>query len=110
MNREQRRRAAKKGVTDKDLKEIVDHNVSSGYNKGKEVGRKEGIDIAVNIYSTAVAYVMREKMLYGKTKTLTTMKQIQEAFDKISTGELSIQEIEADLKDDVGLVFTNDKE
>lgn len=100
MNRAQRRKISKQGINAKTLKVIERRSVS----KGKD----EGMSLAVDGFSVAVAYVMHYKMGYGERKCLTTMKQIHEVFEQMNRGELNIQQMEEDLLRDIGLRFTND--
>ena len=87
MNRALRRQSAKRGITAKDL-------------------RQEGMfatRLAVDAYSVAVATVLRDKLGFGDKKLSMTMKQIEGLFDSINSGYVSIEDLKAVLRDEVGI-------
>jgi hypothetical protein len=103
MNRQQRRAAAKQGVTHKDLREITEHSIASGMQEGK----KQAINTAVECYSVAIAYVMHYKMGYGEKKCITTLNQIAETFHNLHDDTLNLANIKKQLEQDIHVQFSN---
>lgn len=93
MNRAQRRNAAKSGVTAKDLKAIT---------------QKEGLAatrFAVGAYSVAVAWVLYDKLHFGKKKLQMTLAQIEDLFGSINGNYITIEDIKKALADECDIVF-----
>lgn len=97
MNRMQRRAAAKKGVTDKDLKVLAQHE------------NKKATEHAVSCYSVAVAYTLYNKLHFGKKKLLITMKQIEDLFEAVTEDYLTFDDMKQVLYDEIGLDFVDGK-
>ena len=100
-NRKQRRATAKAGVTAKDLREITEHSVATGMEEGKRIA----VDIAVENYSIAVAWVLYEKLNYGEKKIQLTMRQIQEVFRELAEGTKDIDDMKKELAEKVNIGF-----
>lgn len=114
MNRKERRGAARKGVTDKDLKNIIEHNTVSGYEEGYRAGFKEGsaaiVETAVESFSVAILYVMHNKLHYGAKKSQITMNQIAEVFRQFYTHELDMDMIKKELQEQTGVTLVGGPE
>jgi hypothetical protein len=97
MNRSERRRLAKKGVTAKDLLNIQ---------------RAEGlraVNLTVHDYSVAVAATLHDKLGFGTMRLSKTLNDISELFDGINKGYVSIEDLEQELKDETGVVIQDKK-
>ena len=81
MNREQRRKAAKKSLTHKDLKVITEQEA---YNT---------LQFTVKQYSAAVMLCLRDKLGFGPVRVQRFMKDVDELFDSINQGYLSLDDI-----------------
>ena len=81
MNREQRRKAAKKSLTHKDLKVITEQEA---YNT---------LQFTVKQYSAAVMLCLRDKLGFGPVRAQRFMKDVDELFDSINQGYLSLDDI-----------------
>lgn len=93
MNRSQRRNVAKHGVTDKDLKRIT---------------QQEGLSatrFAVEAYSAAVAWVLYDKLHFGKKKLQMALKQIEDLFDSVNGDYLTIEDIKKALAEECDIAF-----
>lgn len=87
MNRSERRKAQKRGITSKDL-------------------RQEGIDAtryAADAYSVAVAWVLYDKLHFGEKKMRITINQINDLFDSILKGYCSIEDLKQALNEEIGI-------
>lgn len=89
MNRKQRRAAAKRGITDRDLRQ--EHF--------------DGIRFAVKCYSVAVAMVLHDKLGFGEVRLNRTMEQIQDMFDSIQRDYVKIGDLERALLEECGISF-----
>lgn len=105
MNRADKRKIVKQGITAEQLNVITAHNVNTGIKQGREDGMTIGLNMAVDTYSVAIAYVMHYKMNYGEKKTIATMKQIQEVFAELSNGTKDLKTMKEELLNDIGLSF-----
>ena len=93
MNRAERRRAARKGITAKDLHAIM---------------REEGLRAtryAVDAYSVAVAMVLYDKLHFDKNKIIKTLKQIEDLFDSVNKDYLTIEDMKTVLSEELGIEF-----
>lgn len=81
MNRAERRRLAKKGVTSEDLKFIY------------QTTKDEAIKLSVKNYTAAFALVLRDKWGFGETRMKRILGQIQEQFDAINQGYVNCDDI-----------------
>ena len=57
----------------------------------------------IDLYSVAVAWVLKTKVNYGNKKLLQTMKQISQLFDDINNGKENIFELQETLLKEDGL-------
>lgn len=57
----------------------------------------------IDLYSIAVAWVLKTKVNYGNKKLLQTMKQISQLFDDINNGKENIFELQETLLKEDGL-------
>lgn len=89
MNRQQRRAAKKRGITDRDLRQ--EH--------------LDGIHFAVKCYSVAVAMVLHDKLGFGPTRLNRVMGQIQDMFDSVQKDYVKIGDLEATLREECGILF-----
>lgn len=89
MNRQQRRAANKRGITDRDLRQ--EHF--------------DGIRFAVKCYSVAVAMVLHDKLGFGSIRLNRVMGQIQETFDSIQRDYVKIGDLEKTLQEECGILF-----
>lgn len=81
MNRAQRRNLAKKGVTAEDLKRIYEQTKATS------------IKYTVSAYSTALAIVLHDKYGFGEKRLKTLLAQVEDTFDSIVQGYVSIDEL-----------------
>lgn len=89
MNRQQRRAANKRGITDRDLRQ--EHF--------------DGIRFSVKCYSVAVAMVLHDKLGFGPVRLNRLMGQIQETFDSIQRDYVKIGDLEKTLQEECGILF-----
>lgn len=89
---------AKKGISKPILEEIT--------------ARIRGIVMVttIELFSVAVAWVLKDKLNYGNKKVKQTMKQINGVFDSINSGELDLNEMKRVLDEECDLVFTRNGE
>ncbi len=81
MNREQRRKAAKKKLTHKDLKVITEQEA---YN---------AVGFTVKQYSAAVMLCLKDKLGFGPVRAQRFMNNVEELFDSINQGYLSLDDV-----------------
>lgn len=93
MNRAERRKRAKQGVTHKDLK-LIQNEV-----------QHQAIKESVRIYSTAVAMVLRDKLGFGKVRMERTLVDIQELFDAMTEGYVSVEDIQKTLYEECDVLI-----
>lgn len=96
MNRAERRRKSKEGVTDKDLKAIQD--------RAKAIAIRE----SVRVYSTAVAMVLRDKLGFGQVRIERTLKDISDLADAMNEGYVSVDDCRKTLYEEVGVLLVTD--
>lgn len=82
MNRAQRRKLAKKGLDHKDLKILHDYTVH------------DSIKQAVKYYSVVTAMVLHDKWGFGNVRLKRYLEQVQELFDAIEKGYVSLDDCE----------------
>jgi len=93
MNRAERRRAARKGITAKDLHTI------------KQEEGLRATRFAVDAYSVAVAMVLYDKLHFDKNKIIKTLKQIEDLFDSVNKDYLTIEDMKTVLSEELGIEF-----
>lgn len=91
MNRKQRRALAKQNLTHKDLKVIQDHEA------------KAATASAVHYYSAAVALCLHDKLGFGKIRAQRFMKDVEELFDSINQGYLTLEDVLKTVEEELGI-------
>ena len=81
MNREQRRKLVKQGVTADDLKRIYEQTKATS------------IKYAVSAYSTALAIVLHDKYGFGEKRLKAVLAQVEDTFDSIVQGYVSLDDL-----------------
>lgn len=81
MNRKDRRKLIKKGVTANDLKTL--------YNNTKETS----IHFTTSAYSAAVALVLHDKFGFGEVRLKRALSHIEDTFESINEGNVKIDDI-----------------
>lgn len=81
MNRQQRRKLTKQRLSNEDLKVLHDTIA------------KDVIDDAVTNYSAAMALCLHEKLGFGRDRTIRFMSHVEELFQKINEGHLSLDDV-----------------
>lgn len=74
-----------------------------------DLARKRAVTITVDMFTVAVAWVLHNKLHFGKKKILQTMKQIHEMFESIHDGYVSVDEIKEALKEEADIEFVKTK-
>jgi len=88
MNREQRRRAIKKGVTANDLKYL------------QEETKKTSISFTTDAYSVAVATVLHDKFGFGEIRLKRALAHIEDTFDSINKDYVKLNELKKVILDE----------
>lgn len=91
MNRSERRRLEKKGVTAKDLK-VIESNSAS-----------KAIDYAVSGMIASFALVLHDKWGWGQTRIKRLLDQVNEQFDSIDNDLLTIEDMKQTILDEIGI-------
>lgn len=81
MNREQRRKVTKKKLTHKDLKVITEQEACNA------------IEFTVKQYSAVVMLCLKDKLGFGPVRAQRFMKNVDELFDSINQGYLSLDDV-----------------
>ena len=102
MNRQQRRTIAKKKLTDKDIK-AIEENI-----KAKTL--KDAIDFAVKNYMACVALCLHDKLGFGHDRTCRFMRDVDNLFDSINKGYLSLDDVLKTVKEEIGIMFERKKQ
>lgn len=93
MNREERRKQSRIGITAKELKQL---DISI---------KQESIKFTVEMYSVAVAMVLRDKYRFGEVRMKRIMKEITEQFEMITEGYVSLDDMKKVLLEEVKIRF-----
>lgn len=93
MNREERRKQSRIGITAKELKQL---DISI---------KQESIKFTVEMYSVAVAMVLRDKYGFGEVRMKRIMKEITEQFEMITEGYVSLDDMKKVLLEEVKIKF-----
>jgi len=91
VNRSERRRLEKKGVTAKDLK-VIENNSAS-----------KAIDYAVSGMIASFALVLHDKWGWGQTRIKRLLDQVNEQFDSIDNDYLKIEDMKQTILDEIGI-------
>ena len=93
MSREERRKQSRIGITAKELKQL---DISI---------KQESIKFTVEMYSVAVAMVLRDKYRFGEVRIKRIMKEITEQFEMITEGYVSLDDMKKVLLEEVKIKF-----
>ena len=93
--REQAKKTVTYNYTQDDLKRAVENALNE--ERSKIVG------IVVHQYTCAVAIVLRDKLDFGRTRLLRTLEYINDTFDSIDKGYLSMEDIKKTIADETGI-------
>lgn len=86
LNRKQRRQAARANNGETVIQMMED-------------ATRVAIDTAVEYYSTVTAYVLLERLKFGKKKIELTLAQIQEVIVAIENDEITLDQLKEHLKE-----------
>ena len=64
----------------------------------------------IDLFSVAVAWVLKNKLNYGDKKVKQTMKQINLVFDDINSGKLDLNRMKNILDEECDLVFSRSED
>ena len=98
MNRQQRRAIVKKKLTDKDIK-IMEENV-----------KKELIDFTIMNYLACVALCLHDKLGFGHDRACRFMRDVDNLFDSINKGYLSLDDVLKTVEEEIGITFERTKQ
>ena len=98
MNRQQRRAIVKKKLTDKDIK-IMEENV-----------KKELIDFTIMNYLACVALCLHDKLGFGHDRTCRFLRDVDNLFDSINKGYLSLDDVLKTVEEEIGITFERTKQ
>ena len=82
------------------LERIKKQEYQKGYDCGFENGVKDGRNFAIKMMSEVIAYVLADKRGFGHDELGETIKELEYASDSILKGYMSLDDIEAVLKDE----------
>lgn len=91
MNRQTRRRLARQGVKVDEVKRM------------QEQAEKDAIAFAVEQYSAVVALCLRDKLGFGKVRAQRFMGQVDEMFDSINKGYLTLDDVLETVEEELGI-------
>lgn len=97
MNRQQRRAIAKKKLTDKDIK-ALEENI-------RVKTLKDAIDFAVKNYMACVALCLHDKLGFGHIRVCRFMQDVDNLFDSINKGYLSLDDVLETVEEEIGITF-----
>ena len=86
------------------LERIKKQEYQKGYECGFGNGRTDGINFAVKMMSEVIAYVLADKRGFGHDELGETIKELEYASDSILKGYMSLDDIEAVLKDEHDII------
>ena len=93
------REQAKKTVTYNYTKDDLERAVGKALNEE----RSKVVEFVVHQYTCAVAIVLRDKLDFGRTRLLRTLEQINDTFDSIDRGYLTMGDIKKAISDETGI-------
>lgn len=91
MNRSERRKLQKKGVTAKDLKVI------------EKDSAMKAIDYAVSGMIASFAMVLHDKWGWGQTRIKRLLDQVDDQFDSIDKDYVTIEDFQKVIFDEIGI-------
>ena len=86
------------------LERIKKQEYQKGYERGFGNGRTDGINFAVKMMSEVIAYVLADKYRFGHQKLNQVIKSLEYASDSILNGYMTLDDIEAVLKDEHDII------
>ena len=98
MNRKQRRAIAKKKLTDKDVKKM------------EESVAKDSIDFTIMNYVACVALCLHDKLGFGHDRAYRFMQDVDNLFDSINKGYLSLDDVLKTVEEEIGITFERTKQ
>ena len=101
MDREQRRKLSKQRLTDKDIKKLETSIVTKT--------AKDVIDNAVMNYSAAMALCLHDKLGFGHDRAARFMEHVNNLFDSINSGYLSLDDVLKTIDEEMGIKFERTK-
>jgi len=93
MNRAERRRLQKKGITAKDLKMI------------EEASAKNAINYATNAMIASFAICLHDKWGWGQVRLKRLLDQVNETFDCIDKDYVTIEDIKKAIFEETGILI-----
>ena len=98
MNRKQRRTIVKKKLTDKDIKKV------------EESVAKDSIDFTIMNYVACVALCLHDKLGFGHDRACRFMQDVDNLFDSINKGYLSLDDVLKTIEEEIGITFERTKQ
>lgn len=93
MNRQQRRKLVKKGVTIEDLKELQD------------ITKHKSIEFTTDAFAVATAMVLHDKFGFGEVRLKRAIDYITDQFDAITEDYVSLDEMKKVLLEECKIRF-----
>ena len=93
LNRSTRRRLERNGVVVKELESIIEERT------------RDAIDYTVKQYSAVLALCLRDKLGFGKIRTRRFLQDVNEVFDSIIKGYLTLDDVIETVKQELDLEF-----
>ena len=93
LNRSTRRRLERNGVVIKELESIIEERT------------RDAIDYTVKQYSAVLALCLRDKLGFGKIRTRRFLQDVNEVFDSIIKGYLTLDDVIETVKQELDLEF-----
>lgn len=97
MNRQQRRKMVKKGVTAEDLKMVQDIT--------KEQTKRHSIHFATEAFAVATAITLRDKFGFGEVRLKRATNHIANTFEAITEGYVSLDDLKKVLLEECNFEF-----
>lgn len=91
LNRAERRRLQKKGITAKELKVIEDSSAL------------KGIDFAVKGMIASFVIVLHDKWGWDNVRIKRLLEQVDDVFDSINKNYVSIEDLQKTILDEIGI-------
>ena len=93
MNRKERRKLARKGVDHRDLAYL------------QEKTKKQAINDSVNVMVAAALLTLRDEFGFGPKRAQRFMASVQERFDAVETGYLSLSDMTKTVEEELLISF-----
>ena len=91
LSRQQRRKAQRGQMTDKEIVLLMTQS------------KTEGVNYAVEAMSHIMAIVLRDKIALSKPKTIKAMQEVAKYFDSVNEGYVTIEDVKQEVKKELGL-------